>query len=141
MTIRINTWASFGPKSWCRAAAYPRSTVRTAGNSAPTIVSSMVRHEQHGQTAGALGAVNDHALDVAGRRRPRHEQTIRARRKADPLIRVMHRGHDHSRIELHHEVLRKDAQRVHDEVLLCQPHRPCLRHAEMTADDADLHII
>src|SRR5215468_5678842 len=104
----------------------------TAGSSAPTMVSSMVRQKENSQTPGALGAMYDHAFDVAGRRGSRHEEAIGARGEIYPLISLMHGGNDRGRIEQHHEMLREDAQRVHDQFALRQPDSAGLRHTERT---------
>ena len=97
-------------------------------------------HRNDGEAANALGAVDQHALDIGGRRRPGHEYPVSGVEPRALAVGMVQVADDPGWIQQYDEMLRQKAQRVHLEFRFGQPQRAGLRDPENGPHDAYVDI-
>ena len=77
---------------------------------------------------------------IRSRRWPHHEAPEGCLIEAHATISFMHIRHDLLRVQKNNEMLREESESIHNKVLLRQPDGSTFRNAELSADNADIHI-
>ncbi len=87
-----------------------------------------------------MRAMNKSCLNIAGRRRPHHEAAVCCLIQTNTCVRVVHVGDDLLGIKQNNEMLRNEAQTVHNQIFLREPDRSTLGNAESCANNAHIYV-